>query len=62
MFRELGHGPLNEVLQVPLAEEVVGPMAVVLELQRPMIGLPVFLDGLKEDQGIAASIAKLVLG
>src|SRR5438128_107158 len=54
--------PIHRVLQEPLAVQIVGPRGRILELQRPVVGLPVLLDRLEQHQRVAATVAQLVLG
>src|SRR5438105_4733134 len=49
-------------LEVALAVQVVRPCGRVLELQWPVVGLPVLLDRLEQDEWVAAAVAQLVLG
>src|SRR2546426_11367118 len=62
MLGQLAHALIHRVLQEPLAVEIVGPRGRVLELQRPVVGLPVLLDRLEQHQRVAAAVAQLVLG
>jgi hypothetical protein len=46
---------------MPFSEEIIGALTMILELEGPMVCLPVLLDRLEEDQGIPAAIPQLVL-
>src|SRR6267143_184484 len=61
MLGQLAHALIHGVLEEPLAVQIVGPRGRVLELQRPVIGLPVLLDRLEQHQRIATAVAQLVL-
>src|SRR6267142_4753044 len=52
MLRQPLDALVHRILQEPLAVQVVRPSGRVLELQRPMVGLPILLDRLEQDQGI----------
>src|SRR2546427_7621582 len=62
MLGQLAHALIHRVLQEPLAVEIVGPRGRVLELERPVVGLPVLLDRLEQHERVAAAVAQLVLG
>src|SRR5205809_3427358 len=61
MGRQLAHALVHRLFQIALAVQVVGARRGVLELERPVVGLPVLLDRLEQDQRVAAAIAQLVL-
>jgi hypothetical protein len=62
MLGQFRDGRFDLLAQVPLPEQVIRRVRGVLPFQRPMIGLPVLLDGLEQDEGIARAVAQLVLG
>src|SRR5947207_72820 len=61
-LRELPDALVDRFLEVALAVQVVRPCGRVLELQWPVVGLPVLLDRLEQDEWVAAAVAQLVLG
>src|SRR5688572_4495977 len=61
MLGELLDRVLDQPPQVPLAVEVIRPHGVILELDRPMILLPVARQPLEEHERAARAVAKLVL-
>src|SRR5213596_2930911 len=58
---QLVHALVHGFLQEPLAVQVVGPGRGVLELEWPVVRLPVLLDRLEQHQGVTAAVPKLVL-
>jgi len=55
------HRLLHELTEVPLPVHVIRPRVAILELQRPLLILPVLLDGLKQHERVARPVAELVL-
>src|SRR5688572_2565529 len=60
MLGQLCHRFLDYFPQVPLPVHVVRPRGRVLELERPIVILPVFLNRLHQDQRISRAIPELV--
>src|SRR3989475_7888529 len=61
MGGELADALVHRLLQVALAVQVVRPRRRVLELEGPVVGLPVLLDRLEQHQRVAAAVPQLVL-
>src|SRR5439155_395455 len=59
---ELPDALIHRFLEVALAVQIVRPGGRVLELERPVVGLPVFFDRLEQDERVATAVAELVLG
>ena len=61
MLRQLGHGLLDLLPQVPLSEQVIRRVGAVFPLQGSVVRFPVLLDRLEQNQRIARPVAQLVL-
>jgi hypothetical protein len=53
---------LDHLPQVAPAIQIIRPVRVVLPLQRAVVGVPVLLDRLEQDQRVPRAVAQLVLG
>src|SRR2546423_1690483 len=61
MLGKLGNAFLDDLPQVPLAVHVVGSRCSVLELQRTILILEVFLNRLEQHKRITRPVAELIL-
>ena len=58
---QLLNGPLYEIPEMAFPEKVVRTVVVVLKLKRTVIGVPVLLDRLEQDQRATTPVAQFVL-